>query len=97
MAERCSGESLSALARPPLSPPVRPRVAKGDNATFSGESATSPVARSAIAFASWFGSRGRLGCFAMGTILHQGIGPPLYPTYEAPSVRRFQNAPLPAR
>jgi len=65
MALRRAGESFSALALPPLSPPFR--FGEGcllDSLTVSGES---PVAISTISLASWFGSRGRFG---MSTICH---------------------------
>jgi hypothetical protein len=60
---RALGESAFARAFPPLSPPRRPRLtAAGSLPCSSGvgaRSSVSPVAMSAMNFASWLTSRGR--------------------------------------
>jgi hypothetical protein len=64
---RSAGESLAALALPPLRPPSRPRATAAGFRLSSADglaSVNSPVAISTISLASWFGSLGRLGFFA---------------------------------
>jgi hypothetical protein len=62
---RLRADNFLALALPPLSPPLR-RASVAGVSGLAGGSWVSPVAKSTTSLASWFGSRGRGGCFAMG-------------------------------
>jgi hypothetical protein len=58
---RCSGVIFAARAFPPFKPPLRPSATAAGSFPASGfGSSVSPVARSTMSLASWFGSRGRL-------------------------------------
>jgi hypothetical protein len=57
---RCSAVNDSALAFPPFSPPLLANSCAGVGGVGC-VSTISPLARSTISRASWFGSRGRLG------------------------------------
>ena len=61
---RFAALSFFARAFPPLSPPVRRAWIAGESGSFGESFATSPTDMSTINFASWFGSRGRVGRFA---------------------------------
>jgi P63C domain. len=66
---RCFFDKASALAFPPLSPPMRPRAtAAGFLPSSVLGSAASPVATSAMNLASWFVSRGRFGLLMRSSI-----------------------------
>ncbi len=58
-----------ALALPPFKPPLRANSEAAEIGVGAGSDA-SPVDRSTINLPSWLGSRGRLGCFAIGTNMH---------------------------
>lgn len=74
ISDRSAGVKALALAGPPLLPAALACLEEADGSA----SWNSPVAMSAISFASWLGSRGRLGVFAMPTICHgwRGASPP---------------------
>ena len=63
-ARRFDGDNFLALAFPPLNPPLRLASVAGVGAAGRVFSA-SPVTMSTIILASWLGSRGRLGWFAI--------------------------------
>ena len=64
ISDRCSGVKAFARAWPPFNPPNRANSCAGVGGGGT-DSVRAPLARSTIILASWFGSRGRLGCLSM--------------------------------
>ena len=66
MFDRLWADSFSARAFPPFTPPFLLACIAAVSGPLGESFGTSPVDMSTMSLASWFGSRGRLGCLAMG-------------------------------